>query len=329
MNQVDAFSRAYLGDNEICADAINFLCFNGKQIVMANDLSDDDTRVTQTLLEQDLEHFKARETYRDLLMRLCVKRHGLTRYAIFGIENQTRQDSFMTMRSLEYSVQSIRKMLEAKTLPWAEGLPPGKVPPVVTIVVYWSPKPWTAPRDFQDYMHFPYEALRELVPKYRLNLIEPCHLTEESTACFRTSLGTMLNYARLLDDDAALAKFIAREPFFARMSARELALARALGNFPVDTFTQKNTDNAKEDENMDSTVKTYNFRKGFETLMDRLAARTREEVSAKCKAEERRDNVARLARQMRQAGLTGESGISLLMKTFDLTREQAVAMLAG
>ena len=80
MSQVDSFSRSYLEINEISADAINFLCFNGEPVVMADELSDDDTRVTQTLLESDLERFKAKETYRDLLKRLSIKRHGLTRY---------------------------------------------------------------------------------------------------------------------------------------------------------------------------------------------------------------------------------------------------------
>ena len=145
-------------------------------------------------------------------------------FVLLGIENQARPDRFMPLRCLEYDVMTLQRHLDAMA-----ASPGGRLPAVVTLVVSWSPRKWTAPRRLRELMDIPFPELEELTPDYRLNLLEPCAREDASLdGGFETDLGKVLHYVKRLDDRAALTAYVRGDPFFRRVPRKVAWLLRAL-----------------------------------------------------------------------------------------------------
>ena len=160
--------------NDVFADIVNVLLFNGRRRVLPDDLRDTKAR---TLYKAD---GKLREQERDVSK---VWAPGGTVISLIGFENQTRMDRDMPLRVLGYEGADYRNQLSAQ----------GGLYPVVTLVLYFGEEPWTAPRSLYERVHVP-EELRPFVSDHGINVFEISFLTDEQTEWFTSDFRIVADY---------------------------------------------------------------------------------------------------------------------------------------
>ena len=111
MPNIDSLSKAFFSDSYIFADAINGHFFDGEQVVIPESLSDMDS--AEIVLPEKSVVNVSQEYRRDLLKLLTCKRNDNTTYAILGIEEQTRVDYSMPIRTWLYDAMTYNREVRA------------------------------------------------------------------------------------------------------------------------------------------------------------------------------------------------------------------------
>lgn len=175
-------SEKYLESyNDVFADIVNVLLYQGKQIVLENELSDAGTE-SQYKADGKI-HQQTRDTSK------YWKKHA--KIALFGIENQSTIDKDMILRVLGYDGASYRKQLSENTVNKTIKHP--EPYPVITIILYFGTKKWNAPRTLHERISIP-EALKPYVSDYHINIFEIAYLTEEQLQLFQSDFRIIADY---------------------------------------------------------------------------------------------------------------------------------------
>ena len=162
------------GYNDVFADVVNVLLFDGKRRVKPEDLKDTRAR---TFYKTD---GKLHEQERDI-SKLWVSEGAVI--SLIGFENQTEADWDMALRVLGYEGADYRGQLSA-----GQGLYP-----VVTLVLYFGDSPWTAPRTLFERVSVA-EGLKPFVNDYRVNVFEIPRLTAEQVGQFKSDFRIVADY---------------------------------------------------------------------------------------------------------------------------------------
>ncbi|CBL28666.1 Putative transposase, YhgA-like [Fretibacterium fastidiosum] len=174
MAERDMTEKHLEGYNDVFADIVNVLLFNGERRVRPEDLQDARSR---TLYKAD---GKLHEQERDV-SKLWVSKGAVI--SLIGFENQTKVDRDMVLRVLGYEGADYRGQLSA-----GRGLYP-----VVTLVLYFGEAPWTGPRTLFERVSVA-EGLRPFVNDYRVNVFEVPRLTAEQVGQFRSDFRIVADY---------------------------------------------------------------------------------------------------------------------------------------
>lgn len=148
---------------DVFADIVNVLNFHGVPLVNPDTLTAGPT--ASVYLSED---GNVREQIRDV-----VKYCGSLGAAIMllGIENQSKIDYDMVFRVMRYDGASYQMQKDAR-----------EKYPVITTVLYFGTKKWDAPRSIHEAIakDIPdWNRIIEVVPNYRINLVEVAFLPEE------------------------------------------------------------------------------------------------------------------------------------------------------
>ena len=162
------------GYNDVFADVVNVLLFDGERRVKPEDLKDTRAR---TFYKTD---GKLHEQERDV-SKLWVSEGAVI--SLIGFENQTEADWDMPLRVLGYEGADYRGQLSA-----GQGLYP-----VVTLVLYFGDSPWTAPRTLFERVSVA-EGLKPFVNDYRVNVFEVPRLTAEQVGQFKSDFRIVADY---------------------------------------------------------------------------------------------------------------------------------------
>ena len=162
------------GYNDVFADVVNVLLFDGERRVKPEDLKDTRAR---TFYKAD---GKLHEQERDV-SKLWVSEGAVI--SLIGFENQTEADWDMALRVLGYEGADYRGQLSA-----GQGLYP-----VVTLVLYFGDSPWTAPRTLFERVSVA-EGLKPFVNDYRVNVFEVPRLTAEQVGQFKSDFRIVADY---------------------------------------------------------------------------------------------------------------------------------------
>ena len=161
--------------NDVFADIVNVLLFNGERRILPDDLRDTQART------QYKADGKLREQERDVSKLWAPE--GIV-ISLIGFENQTRIDRDMPLRVLGYEGADYRSQLSSKK---------GGLYPVVTLVLYFGGAPWTAPRSLYERVRVP-EDLTPFVSDHRINVFEISFLTDEQTERFTSDFRIVADY---------------------------------------------------------------------------------------------------------------------------------------
>ncbi len=160
--------------NDIFADIVNVLFFNGQQRVLPEELTNS---VVHSQYKAD--DSKIHEQERD------VAKHwkgSNIEFALIGIENQTKIDDKMPLRVFGYEGASYRSQYRNKV-----------IEPVITLILYFGEKHWDSNKKLKDVMTIP-EGLEQYVNDIKLNVFEVSWLTEEQISMFRSDFKVVARF---------------------------------------------------------------------------------------------------------------------------------------
>ena len=228
MTKKDHLTKAYIGNNKIFADVVNYAVYDGVQVITPEVLEDGNTVATSYIYKGD--DFKLTfERTRDV-RKIARKNSGdKTCYMVFGAENQSQLHYAMPVKAMTYDILEYICQIENRKKTFkaiSEAKKAGEEPleaspdneeflsswkaddelvPVVTIVINFGEKKWDAPvtlhemfdktkRKFQRN-----KVISEMVPDYKFILIDPHQMSEDDFERMDTNLKTVLKaiaYAR-------------------------------------------------------------------------------------------------------------------------------------
>jgi len=164
--------------NDVFADIINVLLFQGEEVISADELES----------HQPRSHYKAdgrlREIERDVLKQWRKER---LRLALLGLENQTSPDPDMSLRVMGYDGAEYRAQLNRKKEATERY-------PVITLVLYFGYKRrWNQPIRLLERLNVP-EKFRPYVSDYKINVFEIAYLSREQVKMFKSDFRIVADY---------------------------------------------------------------------------------------------------------------------------------------
>lgn len=185
-NAKDAAEKALEAKNDVFADIMNVLLFNGEQEVTENALEQAPPR---SIYEADGD---LREQERDVTK--YWKKINV-RIALLGVENQTKQDADMPLRVIGYDGAAYRNQIKyVKGKDGKRRLSNDSRYPVVTVVLYFGTERWNKPLTLHGALEEIPEGLKPYVNDYRVHLFEVAWLTDEQVAMFRSDFRVVADY---------------------------------------------------------------------------------------------------------------------------------------
>ncbi len=230
MGVIDTEGKRYLSNNDIFADAFNYLVYGGKQVIKADELREIDT--TELALPYGNGAKVPVQKYRDILKLWDAKMDDDAIYVILGTELQDKvhygmpvKDGLYDMLGYSNQIDEIRRsyrnqsgkdntdgelVLDGDSLKikltseeFLSGLRKGdKLIPIITAVVYLGDTPWDGPRSLHEMLDFKNDAIKDFVPDYRINLISPADMDDDEFTKFNTDLGFAMNVIKHQSDNA-------------------------------------------------------------------------------------------------------------------------------
>ena len=172
--------------NDVFADILNAVLFEGRQAVLPEELSD---AVPRGQLKLD---GKLHEQERDVAK---TWRHGELRIAFYGLENQTEPDRDMPPRVIGYDGGNYKEQVVRRQAASRNGTAVESLYPVITLVLYFGTKRWTGPRRLRECFGAPLPPeLEPFVQDYGINLVELAFLTPEQVERFKSDFRIVVDY---------------------------------------------------------------------------------------------------------------------------------------
>ena len=185
MSEKDTVEKTLEAYNDVFADIVNVLLFQGKNFVKEEDL------------EEESPHSSYKADGRLHAQERDIAKYwkkGLVHIALYGLENQTGIDSDMPLRLFSYDGTAYRaQLLTDKKMREKTG---SKAPrhPVVTLVLYFGyDRHWNTPKTLFDCLEIP-EEVKPYVNDYHMNLYEIAYLSDEQVQMFTSDFKIVADY---------------------------------------------------------------------------------------------------------------------------------------
>ena len=178
MNGKDITQKMLERYNDVFADIVNVLLFNGRKIVDEDALID---TPVDSVLKLDGE---IHSQYRDVAK---YWKNSQINIALFGLENQTVPDKLMPMRVIGYDGAEYKKqVLEENRYK--------KKYPVITLVLYMGyDRNWKYSNSLLDLLEVD-DNLRPYVNDYKINIFEIAFLDREKIDLFKSDFRMLADY---------------------------------------------------------------------------------------------------------------------------------------
>ena len=242
MAEKDTVTKDYMQDRETFADAFNFLLYNGRQVIMAEQLKPLDT-TSIVLPYGEGGKAVAIQKYRDVLKMVTAMEDDRAAYLILGIENQSEIHYAMPVRNMLYDAIQYVSQVEiiAKSNKKEDKKPENsaeflsglyksdRLLPIITLTLYFGVDEWTAPKDLHSMLAAD-EDILQFVDNYHLHLIAPAEIADEDFSKFRTELSLALKYVKYSQDKKKLKQVLNEDQSFRSVSRKTANLLNILTN---------------------------------------------------------------------------------------------------
>ena len=175
MGEKDIAEKILMDNDDVFADVVNGLIFDGKPIVEEINLSNmkdkSQYKISGKLHEQERDVAKVIECDGVKIMYV-------------GIENQTDIDTDETIRVIGYDGTSYRGQLLGEN---------EKKYPVVTLVLYFGERKWSRNKTLYETLDIP-ENIKPFVNDYKINVFEIAYMTPEEVEKFTSDFKIVADY---------------------------------------------------------------------------------------------------------------------------------------
>ena len=175
MGEKDIAEKILMDNDDVFADVVNGLIFDGKPIVEEINLSSvkdkSQYKISGKIHEQERDVAKVIEC--DGVKVMYV-----------GIENQTDIDAYETIRVIGYDGTSYRGQLLGEN---------EKKYPVVTLVLYFGERKWSRNKTLYETLNIP-DNVKPFVNDYKINVFEIAYMTPEEVEKFTSDFKIVADY---------------------------------------------------------------------------------------------------------------------------------------
>ena len=268
MGKKDSASKKYFSDSERFADLINGICFEGRQILKGENLTEIDSHVGN----------RTRDVAKKALFG--------TTFVILGEENQETVDYSLPVRIMESDVEDYKKEVSEiqkemrKKLKRNDSSNLGssgerlylypknaRISPVITFVLS-NAENWDGPRGLRDMLKLE-ELPEDLLPyiiDYRLNIVEIPKLTDEEMKRFRTDLRQVMMFLRYLRDKEKLKCLLEEDISYQNIDQDAYNLMKEYARLEKYSLNDKHTEGGNQ-----------NMRTAFDEVWEEGVERGRDE----------------------------------------------------
>ena len=177
MGEKDIIEKTLESYNDVFADIVNGLLFQGEQVIAEDELED---RLPRSYYKID---GRLREMERDVLKQWKKEKLHI---AFLGFENQTVPDADMPLRVIGYDGREYRAQLNEQKS--------GDRYPVVTLVLYFGyEKRWNQARSLMERLKVS-DRFRPYVNDYKINVFEIAYLSREQVELFKSDFRVVADY---------------------------------------------------------------------------------------------------------------------------------------
>ena len=177
MGEKDITEKHLEAWNDVFADIVNVLLFNGKRLINENDLEAD---TKDSMFKADGE---IHEQERDVSK---FWKNGEIRISILGFENQTVPDKDMPLRVISYDGASYKQQLLDKKANQRYA--------VTTIILYFGTKEkWSTPKNLLECFKVP-DELKPFVNDYKINVFDIAWFSDETIDMFQSDFKFVAKY---------------------------------------------------------------------------------------------------------------------------------------
>lgn len=255
MADKDAKTKEYMSDNERFADVFNYFIYDGEQVIDSANLHELDTAVISLPYGEEGVSDSIQK-YRDVLKYLSAMYDERAAYLLLGIENQSNIHYAMPVRNMLYDAGQYAKQIETAAAAHrkkqrddrekkakGEEVASKKISrdeylsgfykedyllPVITLVIYWSPRQWDGPMSIHDMFSVKDEKILSLVPDYKMNLITPGTMRDSDFEKFTTGLAEAFQYIKYSRDEVALERVLKDNQKFHAVDRRTAELINVI-----------------------------------------------------------------------------------------------------
>lgn len=180
MAEKDKVQRTLESYNDVFADIVNVLLFNGAETVKENELTD-----AQPFSYYKMDGKKINSQERDVSK---FWNNGQIRLSLIGLENQMKTDKYMPLRVIGYDGAAYRaQLLEKRKEPCY---------PIITLVLYFGTKRhWKHNRTLKEVITIPSD-LEPFVNDYKINVFELAWLTDEQISKFKSDFREVVQFLK-------------------------------------------------------------------------------------------------------------------------------------
>ena len=229
MGKFDILCKKYLSNNEVFADAFNYLLYDGKKKIKPEDLKPLDT--SSICLEiKNTKVSNAVQKNRDVFKVLSAKRTEDLGLLILGVENQVKVHYAMPVRVLLYDLLQYASQIDRykkknrktkKTLTDDEFLSGftkhDKLIPVITLVIYFGSNIWDGATNIRELFGNMEESIAKYLPDYHINLISP-DLSDDELDKLSSELGVVMKFIKQSRDKKKMLENIEKHKEFRNVS---------------------------------------------------------------------------------------------------------------
>lgn len=187
MAEKDMTKKTLESYNDVFADIVNVLFFDGREIVKEDEL---EQAVMRSVYKADR---KLREQERDTAK--YWRKHNI-RISLFGIENETEPEGDMPLRVFGYDGASYRDQLfyvKGEDGKYRKNNNPRY--PVATAVLYFGTTHWNKPTTVYECVADSLDdSMKPFVNDFKINLFEIAFLTDEQVAMFKSDFRIVADY---------------------------------------------------------------------------------------------------------------------------------------
>lgn len=284
MSIIDTVSKQYLRSKRVFADIFNYVLYDGKQVIKAEQLLPVSEGLT--MLDDRFKEAKEIKRDRDIRMNLTAMEDPKTVYLLLGIESQANVDYTMPVRSalydmLEY-VRQIQEIKREHAKKQEKGRRGGeflqgfyredRITPIVTVVVFFGSEEWDGPTSLHEMFDTEEEEILSHTVYYKMNLISPSQMTDEEIDKFESSMQEVSRYIKCSKDKEALAKLVREDERYRELEVEAAMLLNVVTNSNLKIKEgEEKIDMCKAIEDMRAESLEEGLEKGREKTLRQMA----------------------------------------------------------